>query len=455
MEAFYSATNGPTWINNTGWMKGDPCDDLWYGLYCLSGRVLQINIAYNNLTGALPAKLAEADKLQVVRLYSNFLTGPIPPEILQMNSLQILDLDSNMITGPFPQSISMLNLTQLILYNNQIMDTFPDLNQTPQLQKLEISSNIFVGKFPDISSCKNLQVVIASNNNFTGQYPAELEGLQSLTQLWLFNNLFDKPQIPSSWASLVSLQDLELDGVSGVLPSYIGQAWLDLVHLVMINGELTGEFVSGICSLQQLQDLRLFGNSLTGELPLCVCQLRSVQIFEISDNQLTGSIPYCFGSLSALTTFYLSRNNFTGTLPVSIGSLNRLEIMDLSSNAITGTVPSSYAGLSEIVGLSLCYNKLYELEPGLEPLYNRIKGFSCELYNNPWSCPLPSEVPSNCGAVCSKCNTGNKRSDCSECVSDVNCGWCNEGPNCLEGSKSGPYDYQCKTTDWSFGSSAC
>ena len=455
MEALYVATNGETWFNNTGWMKGDPCNDLWHGLYCLSGRVLQINMVSNNMTGSLPAKLAEADMLQVVRLYTNFLTGPLPQEILQMKSLQILDLNTNMLTGPFPQSISMPNLTDLILYNNRIKDTFPDLTQTPQLQSLEISSNIFIGNFPDISSCKNMEHIIASNNNFTGEFPGNLESLQSLQQLWLFNNLFSKPEIPPSWASLRALEDIELDGVSGPLPSYIGQAWPNLVHLVIINGELQGEFNTGLCSLQKLQDLRLFGNKLTGQLPTCICQLSNIQVFEMSDNQLTGSIPYCLGSLSNLTTLYLSRNNLTGMLPVSMGSLSKLQILDVSSNAITGTVPSSYAGLSEIVGFALCYNKLYELESGLEPLYERIKGYSCELYDNPWSCPLPSNVPENCKAVCSKCNTGSKHSYCSDCVADVNCGWCDEGPNCLEGTVSGPSDYRCKQSDWSFGSTAC
>ena len=455
MEALYTATNGPTWVNNTGWMKGDPCNPLWHGLYCAGGRILQINLVYNNMTGSLPAKLAEATTLQVARFYSNFLTGPLPQEILQMKSLQILDVNDNEITGPFPGSVIMPNLTDLILYKNQIKGTFPDLTETPMLQTLEISSNIFMGDFPDISRCTKLQILIASNNNFTGNFPGNMQSLSGLQQFWLFNNQFDKAEIPESWSSLVSLTDVQLSGVSGELPSYIGQVWTNLVHLVMIDGDLTGEFDTGLCSLHQLQDLRLFGNRLSGQLPTCLCDMSSVQTFEMSDNQLTGSIPYCIGSLTELATFYLSRNNLTGTLPESIGSLAKLEIMDLSSNAITGTVPSSYAGLTGIVGFSLCYNKLYKLEPGLEPLYDRIKGFSCELYNNPWSCPLPTDVPANCQATCSKCNTGSKRTDCSECVADADCGWCNEGPNCLEGSQSGPYVYVCKSGDWSYGSGTC
>lgn len=452
MVALYTSTNGQTWINNTGWMKGDPCNDMWQGLYCLNGRVLQINLVYNNMTGVLPAEMAEADMLQVVRLYSNRLTGTIPDEILKMKNLQILDLDSNRLTGSISRSISMPNLTELILFANQLTGTFPSLTETPQLQMLEISSNMFKGEFPDLSLCTKLQVLVASRNNFTGDYPSSLGELQSLKTLWLFNNQFDQPQIPSSWNQLISLEDIELDGVYGKIPSYIGTSWTKLIHLVIIDGALEGEFSVGLCNLQQLQDLRLFQNKLSNSLPTCVCNMRNLQIFEMSDNQLNGSIPYCMGSLVKLTDFFLSRNNLTGNLPVSIGSLSKLEIMDVSSNSITGVVPSSYAGLTEIVGFALCYNKLYQLEDGLEPLYDRIKGFSCELYDNPWSCPLPSDVPASCEAVCSKCNTGSKHTECSACVADGDCGWCNQGPNCLEGSSNGPFDYQCKSSDWSYGS---
>ena len=49
MVALYNATNGQYWINNTCWMKGDPCIDEWHGLHCIGGRVLQINIGF---TGA-------------------------------------------------------------------------------------------------------------------------------------------------------------------------------------------------------------------------------------------------------------------------------------------------------------------------------------------------------------------------------------------------------------------
>ena len=455
LVALYSTTNGKYWFNSTRWMKGDPCDDGWHGLYCINGRVLQINLVYNNMSGPLPAKLAQADMLQVLRLYSNKLIGTIPTEILQMKSLQILDLVDNQITGALPDAISMPNLTSLILYLNQIKGSIPSQWDTPQLEILEVSSNKLVGSIPDLSACSELTILTVSRNSLTGELPSSLGSLEKLQQLWTFNNNFNKPQIPSSWKGMMSLQNLQIDGLYGEIPSFIGDSLSMLTELALINGNLTGQFDPGLCNLQHIEGLQLFQNQLSGLLPTCICDLISLTELELSDNGFTGSIPFCLGSLSELTLLYLSRNNLSGILPTSIGSLAKLQIMDVSSNLLTGPVPSTFAGLTEIVGFALSYNKLYELENGLEPLYDRIKDYSCGLYSNPWSCPLPSSVPTSCGAQCSKCNTGSQHTYCSTCVGDNNCGWCNEGPNCLEGSASGPYSvYRCSSHDWSFGSAS-
>ena len=454
--AFYNATKGDHWDNHTGWLKGDPCDDGWFGLYCVNGRVLQINLVYNGMRGTLPAKLAQADMLQVVRLYSNFISGTIPPEILQMKSLQILDLNSNAFTNTLPDAISMPNLTSLALYQNHIKGSIPSQWDTPLLEVLEISSNHFSGALPpSLSQLKALQHLVVSRNNLTGQFPSSYGDLVDLQQLWLFYNYFNRASIPENWAGMTSLQNVQMDGVFGMLPSFIGSSWTQLTDLVIVSGNLTGQFYTTFCNLQLVQSFRLFENQLTGTLPTCICEMKSLTDLELSDNQFTGSIPYCMGALSNLSTLYLSRNNLSGSLPTSIGDLSGLQILDVSSNLLTGSVPSSFAGLKTIVGFSLCYNKLYELEDGLEPLYDRIKDYSCELYSNPWSCPVPSDVPASCGAQCSQCNTDNKHTSCNICVSDSNCGWCNEGPNCLEGTSKGPDDiYRCYPQDWNYGSAS-
>ena len=455
VTALYNATIGKNWVNNSNWMKGDPCNDNWYGLYCVNGRVLQIDLADNNMAGTLPAKLAHADMLQVLRLYSNRISGAIPPELLQMKSIQILEMDNNALTDNLPDQVVAPNLTMLVLYQNHIKGNLPTQWDAPQLQVLALSSNHFTGPLPPLlSKLKMLQQLVVSRNNLTGQFPTAYGNLRNLQQLWLFYNTFDHPTIPDSWEGMTSLQNVEMDSLTGELPAYIGTSWSQLTNFVIVSGSLKGQFYTSFCSLQKVTDFRLFANQLTGTLPSCICDMKSLTDFELSDNQFTGSIPYCIGDLSSLANIYLSRNNLSGILPTSIGDLASLQVLDFSSNLLTGPVPATFAGLKEIVGFFLCYNKLNKLEDGLDPLYNRIKDYSCELYSNPWSCPLPTNVPASCQAQCSQCNSGSKHNSCSSCVADSSCGWCNEGPNCLEGSSIGPYNaYRCYPQDWTYGSS--
>lgn len=459
VKALYSATNGPKWNNNTGWLKGDPCQNSWFGLYCSEdGRILEINLVDNQLDGQIPEELTMATMLQVLRLYANLITGTLPAALFQMKALQILDLDSNQISGTLPDTISMPNLTQLSLYINHLEGYLPTEWDTPNLQILELSSNTFSGPLPPgIGQLKNLKNLTLSRNQLTGSYPSAYGRLSNLLQLWLFINNFDLSPLPSSWADMTELSNVEMESLKGELPSWIGDSWRQLTTLILVNGDLTGELPTSLCNLAQLQSLRLFNNSLSQQIPTCVCELRALQDLELSDNVFIGPIPSCIGDIQELSFLYLSRNNLSGILPDSFGDLQQLQLMDVSSNMLYGTVPSTLNNLAtDIVELALCYNKFSKIEDGLQDLFNRIQGYSCELYSNPWTCPLPSYVPKNCGAECSPCNTAENHASCSTCVKDQNCGWCNEGPNCLEGTASGPDTiYRCESADWTYGESGC
>ena len=459
LEAMYSATNGAQWANNSGWMKGDPCQDYWYGIYCSeSGRVLQINLVYNLLSGSLPVDMARLDQLQVLRLYSNNIGGTMPAGLFSLNSIEIIDVDNNQIGGTLPGTISMANVTTLNLYANNFGGTIPTVWNTPNLQVLSLSSNHFEGPLPtSLSRVTTLEELVVSRNTLTGDFPSEYGQLTNLQQLWLFSNNFDHPRIPESWSQMTKLTSVEIDGLYGDFPDFIGTSWSQVEYLLLVNGYMTGQFPTSLCNLKKVQFLGLYNNSLKGDLPSCICNLpQSLQYFELSDNQITGPIPDCIGNLTGIVNLYFSRNNISGSLPRSIGNLKHMEILDVSNNGIYGTIPSTFANLiGTTVQLGVCYNKLSTIEDGLEQFFDFIKGYSCLLYNNPWSCPLPSFVPKDCQATCSDCNSGSTHASCTACINNSDCGWCNEGGNCLEGSASGPGDYyRCEMSDWSYGSQA-
>ena len=455
LKALYSSTKGDKWNNNTGWLKGDPCGNpFWYGIYCINGRVLQINLVDNQLDGKIPAELAKASALQVVRFYSNFLTGSIPEEIFTMQSLQIFDANNNQLSGELPSTISMANLTDLVLYANKIFGELPSFN-SPMLQTLELSSNQFTGQLSDgLSQNTGLKELVVSRNMLTGTLPSSYGAFRKMQRLWTFYNNFNRPTIPDSWRSMTAMQEVQADQLYGPMPDWLGD-WRDLQLLILVNGGLTGNFPSSICDSTKLQIFRIFNNSLTGQVPRCICTFPALTDIEISDNQFTGPVPDCIGQVTSLVSIFFSRNNFSGEFPSSVGGLVHLETLDVSSNDMCGTIPNSINNLNvEIAEFAISYNKFSTIQDGMEDFFNRIKDYGCEFYGNPWSCPLPSEVPKECGAQCSKCNSGAMHSDCNSCIKQDGCGWCNECPNCLEGQSSGPYQiYHCQ--EWTYGSNNC
>ncbi len=459
LEAIYHSTDGPKWANNTGWLKGDPCDyPFWHGIYCIDGRVLQINLVYNDLSGPLPSSVfSKLTALQVLRLYSNQLTGEIPESLFALQSLQVIDVDSNMFTGGLPSTINMANLTQLTIYGNNLKGEIPGSINAPNLQILEVSSNSFYGDLPTgLARSTSLTDLVVSRNAFTGSLPSAYGALTNLKKLWTFYNNFDRPIIPDTYQRLENLVEVQADGLSGELPDWIG-SWRKLQYLILINGWLSGSFPSSVCDCQDMISLRLFNNSLKGDLPDCICNMQKMTDFEVSDNQFTGEIPDVFQDCRSLEDFYVSRNNLTGGFPSSLGYPVNMTVIDVGSNGLYGKIPNTINNLKDnIAEFAICFNMFSDVEDGVDDFFNRIKDYSCLFYNNPWSCPLSTQVPKECSATCSDCNTQAQHESCSSCVQAKDCGWCSKGNNCLRGSNQGPeHLYKCKMEDWKSGAGSC
>ena len=461
LEEFYHSTAGPVWVHNTGWLSGDPCQSMWYGIRCSdSGAVLEITLPNNRLAGQLPLGLSRMANLEVLKLYNNIIGGTIPLSLFTIKSLKVLDLDNNQLLGSLPADISMPYLKNLSIAHNQLQGYLPDHWNVPNLEVISLPSNMLQGPLPPaLSSLSNLKYLDLSQNAFTGSLPPEYGSLESLEVLWLFTNLFDNAVIPDSWNGLKKMRNFQADSLGGDLPELIGVNWSDLQVLILVNGYLTGSLPESFCYLKKLQYLHIFNNVLTGPLPKCICDLPEATLtsIDLSSNQITGTIPDCFDNLHNLTYFYMENNNLTGHLPRSLGACKRLYTIDLSNNYLTGSIPFLYANLKDTMNwFELDNNKLNEIEDGLEGFFTAISKKFCSLYGNPWSCPLPDYFQDNtCGARCSKCNSLDKHSSCKACVGSSECGWCSEGPNCLEGYTLGPsYPYSCASSDWIYGHEA-
>ena len=105
LVALYEATGGANWKANTNWLSEAPLYK-WKGVATdAEGRVLRLSLSGNELTGSIPAELAQLEYLTVLSLSGNELTGSIPAELAQLEYLTVLSLHSNELTGSIPAEL--------------------------------------------------------------------------------------------------------------------------------------------------------------------------------------------------------------------------------------------------------------------------------------------------------------------------------------------------------------
>ena len=78
LESIYQVTGGAGWIRSTGWMDDGAVEE-WEGVVADSlGRVVELDLAGNNLTGSVPAGVVALSRLQALRMGDNPLFGRLP-----------------------------------------------------------------------------------------------------------------------------------------------------------------------------------------------------------------------------------------------------------------------------------------------------------------------------------------------------------------------------------------
>ena len=139
LTAFYNATGGANWGNNTNWLSDRTLGD-WYGVTTdTTGRVVALDLFENHLTGTIPSEVGNLANLTRLNLRDNQLTGTISAELSNLINLVELDLNSNQLSGTIPAELGNLaNLQYLILYNNELNRAIPT-----ELGKLTRTSNRF------------------------------------------------------------------------------------------------------------------------------------------------------------------------------------------------------------------------------------------------------------------------------------------------------------------------
>ena len=201
LMAFYEATGGEHWTNKGNWGSDLPLGE-WYGVTTEliepeteAGepveRVVELDLAYNNLTGELPALLGSLDELRHLDIAGNQLAGEIPSAWGNWEKLVYFNCESNQLSGVLPTTLShWSNLVEFYAYDNRLSGKLPDgLENWKDLQIVDLSSNQLKGEIPvALSQCTALTFLDLGDNQLTGQIPSELSRLPRLEELYLCEN---------------------------------------------------------------------------------------------------------------------------------------------------------------------------------------------------------------------------------------------------------------------------
>uniref|UniRef100_A0A5B6ZM96 non-specific serine/threonine protein kinase n=2 Tax=Davidia involucrata TaxID=16924 RepID=A0A5B6ZM96_DAVIN len=105
------------------------------------------------------------------------------------------------------------------------------------------------------------------------------------------------------------------------------------------NANLSGQLVSQLGQLLNLQYLELYSNNITGRIPIELGNLTNLVSLDLYLNTLNGPIPDTLGRLSKLRFLRLNNNTLSGNIPMSLTTVMSLQVLDLSNNGLTGDIP--------------------------------------------------------------------------------------------------------------------
>ena len=402
LEELYEAADGDAWTENRNWLTNAPLDR-WHGVTTnRSGRVIELDLSENELSGAIPAELGDLTFLESLNLSKNQLRGDIPPELGNLSNLRALALFDNNLRGPIPPDVALLaNLRWLVLSDNELTGSIPpELGRLEKLEWLYLWGNQLSGEIPpELGNLTNLERLGLSYNNLTGTIPLELESLTGLEALFLSKNRFSGC-IPKVWR-YVEENDLEdaniaicsdWEALAALYEAADGDDWLEnenwlsdaplgtwfgvttdeddrVIALELAENELRGTIPPDLAHLRRLEQLILSRNRLRGDIPPELGNLSQLELLLLHANQFEGKIPAELAKLSKLEQLALSWNRLSGTIPAWLGELDELVVLALSGNRLSGAIPAELGNLVKLEMLALAENRLTgTIPPALDRL---------------------------------------------------------------------------------------
>ena len=379
LVALYEATDGPNWVDDDNWLSDAPLED-WHGIDVdETGRVVVVNLGWNNLSGELPRELGELTALSRLNFHVNQLKGDIPRELGALVRLKGLYLGWNGLQGEIP---------------------------------------------PELGNLKELEVLYVSYNHLSGALPRRLLELARLTRLWLDRNrdlCVPGTTLYSEWLNRIDnvrsgpfcnesdvtalkslyeatggadwtradgwLDGVALDAWHGVKSDSLGR----VTHLDLGGNGLNGNLPNDLTGLKHMTSLRIGVNALAGPLPLGLAALDLRELHYADTGLCTppdvefrawlNAIPSHEGTATECAPLsdrdilhvlyeatngsgweqsdgWLSDTPLGNWYGIETDANGRVASIDMSRNGLEGSMPAELGGLAELVSLSLNRNRL-------------------------------------------------------------------------------------------------
>nr|CAB3493469.1 unnamed protein product [Digitaria exilis] len=279
----------------------------------------------------LPDDLAGCTGLNNFSANKANITGTLPGFFGAMPTLQQLSLAYNKLSGPVPASLAAAPLEQLWLNNQDapgLNGSISFVSNMTSLQQLWLQSNAFTGPLPDFTGLQSLSDLQLRDNKLTGPVPDSLVNLKSLTKLTLTNNLLQGP----------------MPNFSAVQPDLIATSerfcLQEPAKPCDPRVSLLLEVAAGFMYPAVLADKWVGNNPCNNFVGVRCNSAGNITILDFSRMQLSGSISPAIGQIGSLERLILSNNNITGTVPEEVAALPRLTNVDLSNNNLYGKLPT-------------------------------------------------------------------------------------------------------------------
>ncbi len=367
LEDLHESAGGSNWTDSDAWLATQALEE-WHGVAADSlGRVTELDLAGNGLTGKLPPSLGDLGNLTLLRIGDNELSGRLP---LGWTALRLVEFHYAGTLLCVPDDDAFLSWLNGISTHEGTGATCEDLSDRDILEVLyeatdgpnwrnndnwltDAPLDTWYGVEADLSG--RVRELSLQSNGLAGRIPAEFGQLQRPVGVSLHGN-----------------------ALTGMIPPELGDLSL-LRWLYLSANDLTGSIPPELGNLFRLQWLLLYDNDLQGPIPPELGNLSSLGRLYLHENQLEGPIPPALGNLAGLERLHLYQNNLTGPIPPQLGKLSILQQLLLDGNELSGPLSAGLAALTRLRELRLSNNTALEgpLPVGLTAL-DRLEEFLAE-----------------------------------------------------------------------------